>query len=337
MRSTPTCRSPSSPPTSGRDRRPTRKRRRGVPAQAADAAGAGRLPVRRAGAAAKSRYVTASSAIALDELELDALTELVNIGVSRAAASLREMVGEQVMLSVPSVAIVTRDRRREIIGEREASRLVAVHQVFEGDIIRPRAADLSGDQEPRAGAGGHRRRAAAGGHHRAGAGGAGRDRQHHSERLPGDHRQHAAAQPEDVAARDPARPTSSFSTCRAPRLRAKRCCSSTSISRVQQREIRGYIAMLMDMPALAALKVLIGEFIERTGRAHARARMLQLDAHELDECLRRRRRRPDRPRPGTARRKAGTPGWRRRPAFLSTPRAGQAAGGDVSRQRRKPR
>ena len=37
----------------------------------------------------------------LDELELDALTELVNIGVNRAAASLRDMVGEQVVLSVP--------------------------------------------------------------------------------------------------------------------------------------------------------------------------------------------------------------------------------------------
>ena len=37
----------------------------------------------------------------LTELELDALTEMVNIGVNRAAASLREMVGEQVLLSVP--------------------------------------------------------------------------------------------------------------------------------------------------------------------------------------------------------------------------------------------
>ena len=37
----------------------------------------------------------------LSELELDALTEVVNIGVSRAATSLRDMVGEQVFLSVP--------------------------------------------------------------------------------------------------------------------------------------------------------------------------------------------------------------------------------------------
>ena len=70
----------------------------------------------------------------LDELELDALTELVNLGVSRAANSLREMVGEQVLLSVPKVGLVTRAEAIGILGEREDSRLVAVHQMFEGDI-----------------------------------------------------------------------------------------------------------------------------------------------------------------------------------------------------------
>ena len=33
---------------------------------------------------------------------------------------------------------------------------------------------------------------------------------------------------------------------------------------MQERDIRGYIAMLLDMPSLAALKILLGEFIERT-------------------------------------------------------------------------
>ena len=33
---------------------------------------------------------------------------------------------------------------------------------------------------------------------------------------------------------------------------------------VRQRDINGYIAMLMDMPSIAALKGLLGEFIERT-------------------------------------------------------------------------
>jgi chemotaxis protein CheC len=70
----------------------------------------------------------------LTELQIDALTELVNIGVSRAALSLREMIGAQVHLSVPTVSLVTRARAIAILGEREAANLVAVHQVFEGDI-----------------------------------------------------------------------------------------------------------------------------------------------------------------------------------------------------------
>ncbi len=71
-------------------------------------------------------------AILLDELERDALTELVNIGVSRAAANLRKMVGEQVLLSVPSVEVVTREGATVLIRERESGELVAVRQDFQG-------------------------------------------------------------------------------------------------------------------------------------------------------------------------------------------------------------
>jgi chemotaxis protein CheC len=78
--------------------------------------------------------VTIEETNALSELQLDALTELVNIGVSRAATSLREMVGEQVHLSVPNVRLVTRAQAIATLGEQETDRLVAVHQVFEGDI-----------------------------------------------------------------------------------------------------------------------------------------------------------------------------------------------------------
>jgi len=72
------------------------------------------------------------AAVTLNDLERDALTELVNIGVSHAAASLRKMVGEQVLLSVPSVEIVTQDVAATLIGQRESDRLVAVRQGFEG-------------------------------------------------------------------------------------------------------------------------------------------------------------------------------------------------------------
>jgi chemotaxis protein CheC len=72
------------------------------------------------------------SGAALSELERDALTELLNIGVSRAAASLRKMVGEHVLLSVPSVEIVDRQSAAALIGERESDDLVAVRQDFSG-------------------------------------------------------------------------------------------------------------------------------------------------------------------------------------------------------------
>jgi chemotaxis protein CheC len=70
----------------------------------------------------------------LSELELDALTELVNIGVSRAAASLGAMVGEQVLLSVPSVVIVSRSKAADLLGGTRQDLLVAVRQAFHGDV-----------------------------------------------------------------------------------------------------------------------------------------------------------------------------------------------------------
>lgn len=70
----------------------------------------------------------------LDELELDALTELVNIGVSRAATNLRDMVGKQVFLSVPSVAITSMDETAQLIGTAVGGVLIAVRQRFAGVI-----------------------------------------------------------------------------------------------------------------------------------------------------------------------------------------------------------
>lgn len=65
-------------------------------------------------------------------LERDALTEIMNIGVSRAASSLRKMVGDQVHLSVPSIEVVNQRRAARLISEREISELVAVRQDFNG-------------------------------------------------------------------------------------------------------------------------------------------------------------------------------------------------------------
>ncbi|WP_294330746.1 chemotaxis protein CheX [uncultured Sphingomonas sp.] len=70
--------------------------------------------------------------VTLGELERDALTEIVNIGVGRAASSLRKMIGDQVTLSVPAIDIVSQRRAARLISEREAADLVAVRQDFDG-------------------------------------------------------------------------------------------------------------------------------------------------------------------------------------------------------------
>jgi chemotaxis protein CheC len=75
-----------------------------------------------------------STLVVLSELELDALKELVNLGVSNAALSLREMAREEVVLSVPNVEIVTREQAITNLGEQEAKRLVGINQNFDGDI-----------------------------------------------------------------------------------------------------------------------------------------------------------------------------------------------------------
>jgi chemotaxis protein CheC len=72
--------------------------------------------------------------VSLTELELDALTELVNLGVSRAATSLALMVHDEVVLSVPKVALLSREEAIHTLSRREALNLVGVHQIFEGDI-----------------------------------------------------------------------------------------------------------------------------------------------------------------------------------------------------------
>jgi chemotaxis protein CheC len=72
------------------------------------------------------------NAIELTEIEQDALAEITNMGVSRAGSNLRQMVGEQVLLSVPAVTIVTRQAASKLVERNNAKKLVAVQQSFEG-------------------------------------------------------------------------------------------------------------------------------------------------------------------------------------------------------------
>jgi chemotaxis protein CheC len=204
------------------------------------------------------------TAVPLNALELDALTELVNIGVSGAATSLREMVGEEIILSVPKVELLPREQAVEILRKSESDMLVAVHQVFEGDItgramlIFPETKSL---EIVRAVAGS-------------------------SLSLEDiiELEQEALAETGNII----------LNGCLATianLLERSLRMSLPEILRgdaahffslpppphggnvvlfvyinfaVRQRDIRGYIALLMDMPSLVALKVLLNEFIART-------------------------------------------------------------------------
>jgi chemotaxis protein CheC len=77
--------------------------------------------------------MSGEAAILLNEMERDALSELVNLGVSRAASSLRVMVDQEILLSVPGVAVVPRSLAAQMIGERGKTKLVGVCQDFAGD------------------------------------------------------------------------------------------------------------------------------------------------------------------------------------------------------------
>jgi chemotaxis protein CheC len=68
----------------------------------------------------------------LSEIELDALTEIFNVGAGRAALSLSEIVGDEVRLSVPSVEVLRTleiDERVLALGD---GRFATVSQVFDG-------------------------------------------------------------------------------------------------------------------------------------------------------------------------------------------------------------
>jgi chemotaxis protein CheC len=198
----------------------------------------------------------------LTDLERDALTELVNLGVSRAAASLRKMVGEQILLSVPSVEVMGREEAARLITGAGGSDLVAVHQDFSGEfagralLIFPETNSL---ELVRAVTGGE---------------------------LPLeeiiDLEQEALAETGNII----------LNGCLATianMLKRNLTMSLPEILRgdgprlfdlagevskelvlflridfsVRDRDIRGYIAVLMDMPALVSLKALLHEFIAR--------------------------------------------------------------------------
>lgn len=69
--------------------------------------------------------------VALSELEKDAVTEIMNVGVGRAAASMSLMVKEEIHLTVPSADLLYGAAARERLAA-SSDRMVAVREEFKG-------------------------------------------------------------------------------------------------------------------------------------------------------------------------------------------------------------
>ena len=69
--------------------------------------------------------------ITISSDQRDALTELFNIGIGRAANVLNEMLNERIGLSIPYVELADREKCAEILGLAE-EKLSAVHMDFRG-------------------------------------------------------------------------------------------------------------------------------------------------------------------------------------------------------------
>ena len=76
--------------------------------------------------------MTSDKFVPLTELERDALAELSNIAMAKAANSLRQMIQNEVLLAVPSVDILTSEAATKLVAKPDNPKLVAVRQDFAG-------------------------------------------------------------------------------------------------------------------------------------------------------------------------------------------------------------
>ena len=70
----------------------------------------------------------------LDDFQTDALTELFNVGLHRAAASLSEITGQRIVVDLPRLWICRAREAEGRLHELLTGELAAVHQVFGGAV-----------------------------------------------------------------------------------------------------------------------------------------------------------------------------------------------------------
>ncbi|MGC8865862.1 MAG: chemotaxis protein CheC [Bacteroidales bacterium] len=70
----------------------------------------------------------------LTNTQKDNLTELINIGFSRAAAALSELTGDRILLEVPKVNVVPVNELSKRLSPMADGEVTTVHQLFAGEV-----------------------------------------------------------------------------------------------------------------------------------------------------------------------------------------------------------
>lgn len=70
----------------------------------------------------------------LTEIQKDALTELINIGFSKSAASLSELTGYRILLGTPEVKLLPIGELANSLSNLVDDKIITVHQIFNGSV-----------------------------------------------------------------------------------------------------------------------------------------------------------------------------------------------------------
>ena len=70
----------------------------------------------------------------IEELDTDALTELFNIGLHRAASSLSELTGQRILVALPRLWVCPIEETHERLFKLLQGDLATVHQIFRGTV-----------------------------------------------------------------------------------------------------------------------------------------------------------------------------------------------------------
>ena len=72
--------------------------------------------------------------VEFSDIELDALTEIANMAIGRSAGVLNEMIGQEVVLSVPQVLILDQSKLSDHVTNMQGHDLTVVQQGFDGPL-----------------------------------------------------------------------------------------------------------------------------------------------------------------------------------------------------------